>query len=187
MSIFALLLLVGAAAQPSPSEPPCIFDGADLRTHEGATVDGCSSLSNKSVAVYFSGEWCPLCRRFTPALREFHERYHDSVEVVFVSSDANREDADQHFARSQGNWLQLAYDDAVAAKLKRKHRVWSGREVGTFGYNRRSGVPCVVVIDVQGDEVAFLAGERFGAAALREWEPEQAARWPAGASIKAEL
>ena len=49
--------------------------------------------------------------------------------------------------------------------------------MGTFGAGRRSGVPAVVVVDAQGEEVAFLPAEREGASALarfsRGWR-----RWP---------
>ena len=38
-------------------------------------------------------------------------------------------------------------------------------------------MPCVVVIDSEGNEQSFIQGERFGAAALHEWEPETATRW----------
>jgi len=50
-------------------------------------------------------------------------------------------------------------------------------EMGTFGARRRSGVPAIVVVDAQGEEVAFLPAEREGASTLarfsREWR-----RWP---------
>ena len=120
-------------------------------------------------------------RRFTPALRDFYRRFEHSpnpIEVVFVSSDSTAHDAGKHFAGAHGSWLSLAWGDPLAAALKRRHRVWSGREVGTFGASRRAGVPSVVVINPQGEELAFLAGERYGAAALMEWEPAKTMEWP---------
>ena len=95
-----------------------------------------------------------------------------------MSSDASARDAEKHFAGEQGTWLSLRWDDPLAASLKRRHRVWSGREINQFGFERRSGVPCVIVINPQGEELAFLAGERYGAAALKEWEPAKAMTWP---------
>ena len=73
--------------------------------------------------------------------------------------------------------------DAIAAQLKRRHKIWSGREISTFGFGRRSGVPAVVVIDPTGAELGFMPGEREGAAALREWEPHDYRAWP----VKSEL
>jgi hypothetical protein len=116
---------------------------------------------------------------------------------VFISSDMSQADANEHYAHQSGGWLALAWDDPLAAALKRRRardaapstcalrgacvsalppplpmhtvfaradRVWSGREVETFGFRRRSGVPAVVVIDPSGSEVAFLPGERYGGA-----------------------
>ena len=151
-------------AASTASEAPCVFETARLFNETGHAVT-CADLGGLSVALYFAGEWCPLCRRFTPALRAFHARWNSSVQIVFISSDSSAEDAREHYAHQMGGWLALAWDDPVAAKLKRQHRVWSGREVGTFGYHRRSGVPAVVVVDPSGAEVAFLPGERWGAAA----------------------
>ena len=87
-------------------------------------------------------------------------------------------EAEQHFAQTQGGWLALDWDDPLNAKLKKKHRVWSGREVTDFGFGRRAGVPTVVVIDKDGEELAFLQSERYGSAALLEWEPKAKSAWP---------
>ena len=89
-----LMLIAGLLSLCEASEemPRCIFAGASLRTRSGAEV-GCRELGGKSVALYFAGEWCPLCRRFTPALHSFHEQYRDTMQVVFVSSDMSQDDA----------------------------------------------------------------------------------------------
>ena len=172
------LTVIGCVELVSSADgSPCVFDGSTLHDKHHVKVS-CADLAGKHVALYFAGEWCPLCRRFTPALREFHEKYKEEVALVFVTSDVSAKDAEQHFSGSQGDWLALAWGDPLVSDLKRKHRVWSGREIGEFGPLRRSGVPCVVVISRQGDEVSFIAGERYGAAALREWEPAGTAKWP---------
>ena len=74
----------------------------------------------------------------------------------------------------------LDWDDPLGAQLKKRHGVWSMREVRTYGlFGRRSGVPAVVVVDPTGAELAFLPGERHGAAALMEWDPHDAQQmWP---------
>ena len=71
----------------------------------------------------------------------------------------------------------LSSSDDAPAKLKRQHRIWSGREVMQFGLNRRSGVPAVVVVDSAGGEVAFMAAERDGASALKSYRSDWR-RWP---------
>ena len=173
----ALVLLAASLAAAQPQA--CIFEGSTLKNATGDKVP-CSALVGQSVALYFAGEWCPLCRRFTPALKHFYGQYHNEVALVFVSSDDSADEAREHYKRQTTgltwsfNWLSLDWGDPLAAELKKKHKVWSGREVGTFGFGRRSGVPCVVVIDREGRELSFLQGERYGAAALREWEPKAA-------------
>ena len=169
------LTLHATLSAPQPGGA-CIFAGATLRNHTGGLV-GCQRFAGRQVALYFAGEWCPLCRRFTPALRQFHSRYADSVDIVFVSSDSSAEEAQQHFEHGQGDWVALDWADPLSAKLKRQHRVWSGREVMQFGMNRRSGVPAVVVVDSAGGEVAFMAAERDGASALKSYRSDWR-RWP---------
>ena len=54
-------------------------------------MDSSTALEKKSVALYFAGEWCPMCRDFTPVLTEFMKDKADKT-VVFVSSDFTKED-----------------------------------------------------------------------------------------------
>ena len=56
----------------------CIFDGAQLTDQHGKHVT-CGQLSGRAVALYFAGEWCPLCRRFTPALKKFYKLHGENV------------------------------------------------------------------------------------------------------------
>ena len=54
-----LCLLSTFAAPTQPQQ--CLFSGASLRNHSGARVE-CSRFAGRQVALYFAGEWCPLCR-----------------------------------------------------------------------------------------------------------------------------
>ena len=54
-----LCLLSPLAAPMQPQQ--CLFSGAALRNHSGARVE-CSRFAGRQVALYFAGEWCPLCR-----------------------------------------------------------------------------------------------------------------------------
>ena len=173
-----MLRLLCAMLAATPATASCVFQNARLYNESGHTVT-CDDLGGLSVALYFAGEWCPLCRRFTPALRAFREKWSGSVQIVFISSDFSEAAMKEHYAHQLGGWIALAWDDPLAATLKRRYKVWSNTEVGTFGFNKRSGVPAVVVIDHTGAELAFLPGERHGAVALLEWDPgDQMRRWP---------
>ena len=76
--------------------------------------------------------------------------------------------------------MQRAKRQRAEAELKRKHAVWAGSECFTFGMNRRSGVPALVVLGQSGEEVAFVDAERRGPQALQKWPPS--GEWTAAAA-----
>lgn len=63
--------------------------------------------------LYFSAHWCPPCRVFTPQLVGFYEdlkEQNDSqFEVVFVSSDRDRDSWQKYF--NDMPWLALPFED----------------------------------------------------------------------------
>ena len=81
-----MLRLLCAMLAATPATASCVFENARLYNESGHMVT-CDDLGGLSVALYFAGEWCPLCRRFTPALRAFREKWSGSVQIVFISSD----------------------------------------------------------------------------------------------------
>jgi nucleoredoxin len=124
-------------------------------------------LHHKQVALYFAAGWCPMCTRFEPALLQFREKAAaiTPVEIIYVSSDRTATDQ----AKRVADLHMLSIPFGATAELKKKYRIWSGSESGTFGTGRRSGVPALVVLDRDGHELAFLAAEAKGVAALRDW------------------
>eukprot|EP00438_Fugacium_kawagutii_P003178 Skav218023 [mRNA] locus=scaffold214:2289:6239:- [translate_table: standard] len=74
---------------------------------------------------------------------------------------------------------------AVLDALKRKFRLWGGKEKPTFGEGRRGGIPALVVINEAGDEVKYLDAESKGAAALEEWFYCEHSQFIADALLKA--
>ncbi|KAK7198273.1 tryparedoxin 4 [Novymonas esmeraldas] len=79
------------------------------------TVAAADALAGKThVLVYFSAHWCPPCRSFTPRLKEFYDRHHDThrFEVLFVSSDNSAEEMMSYLGAHHGDWLALSYHDA---------------------------------------------------------------------------
>lgn len=87
------------------------------------------------------------------------------VEIIYVSSDRTANDQ----AKRMADLKMLSIPFGATAELKQRYRIWSGAESGTFGTGRRSGVPALVVLDRDGHELAFLAAESKGAAALQDW------------------
>ena len=126
-------------------------------------------LRHKRVALYFAAGWCPMCTRFEPSLMQFVQACEDSgkpVELVYVSSDKSVADQVAR-VKALNNMLAVPFDKAAA--FKTKYRIWSGSETPQFGRDRRSGVPALVVLDRDGEELAFVAAEAQGVQALGTW------------------
>ena len=84
-----LCLLSTFAAPTQPQQ--CLFSGASVRNHSGARVE-CNRFAGRQVALYFAGEWCPLCRCLDAELDPTH---HASValatDVTHGCSGASRQ------------------------------------------------------------------------------------------------
>ena len=124
--------------------------------------------AGKSVALYFAGDWCPMCRDFTPQLNQFMEKHPDK-RIIFVSSDFSKDEYDKHRSTLPGSMLSVPYGSPMQDSLKKGFRLWGGKESPTFGDGRRGGIPALVVISADGDEVKYLDAESKGAAALQDW------------------
>lgn len=134
-----------------------------------AVPDLDSKLDNKRVAFFFTAGWCPMCTSFEPSLIAFRQAAADSgkpVELIYVTSDRN-EDACRQRASSL-EMMTVPFGDE-ADKLKRQYNIWAGSESFQFGFGRRSGVPACVVLDRNGQELAFIAAESQGSKALGSW------------------
>jgi len=110
-----------------------------------------------------------MCTSFEPSLTEFLQTAKDSgkeVELIYVPSDRSPENALQ---RGKALGMACVPYGEDADKIKKEFRVWAGSESGKLGTDRRSGVPAIVVLDSKGDEMAFLAAESQGPAALKSW------------------
>ncbi|DBA00003.1 TPA: hypothetical protein N0F65_002006 [Lagenidium giganteum] len=65
----------------------------------------------KIIGLYFSGSYCPPCKKFTPILaqvyEEIQEEYED-FEIVFVSSDKEIEKFNEYYAGMP--WLAFPWE-----------------------------------------------------------------------------
>ena len=69
---------------------------------------------DKILGIYFSAEWCPPCKGFTPKLVEFYKTFGDKgsnikFEVVFVSWDKDETAYKEHFETMP--WLALPWGE----------------------------------------------------------------------------
>jgi len=71
-----------------------------------------TDLNNSNIiGLYFSGSYCPPCQVFTPILSEVYtelKNLNKSIEIVFISSDKDKESFDLYY--SQMPWLALPYE-----------------------------------------------------------------------------
>jgi nucleoredoxin len=115
-----------------------VLNGAKI-IGNGQELKG-ESLLGKVFAFYFSAHWCPPCRGFTPQLAQWYTKDLKSkgLEVVFVSSDKDKEQFEDYFKDMP--WLALDFEDR-----KRKAQLSN-----MFGVR---GIPALVIIDEDGSVI----------------------------------
>ncbi|KAF4321182.1 hypothetical protein BBO99_00005127 [Phytophthora kernoviae] len=84
----------------------------ELQLKNGEVVPTSQALDGKKViGLYFSGHYCPPCRKFTPLLdvvySDIKDAGHTDVEIVFVSSDKEEGKFKEYYEEMP--WLALPY------------------------------------------------------------------------------
>ena len=125
---------------------------------EGNEVE-LSSLEGKLVALYFSAQWCPPCRAFTPGLVEFRNENADEFQVVFISSDRSAADMQKYMKDYKMDFLAVPYTAPARGTL--------GRHFGV------RGIPTLIILDDKGNVISRdgrgdLTRDREGA--LAAWQ-----------------
>ena len=67
----------------------------------------------KVVAMYFSGNWCPPCRGFTPLLRKFYTAVNEkgkNFQIIYVSVDQDESEFKHAFKGMPWVGLPYSYD-----------------------------------------------------------------------------
>jgi len=118
-------------------------------------VDSDSIGSKDYYAIYYSAQWCPPCRKFTPKLVDFYNEaigHHDNIEVIFVSSDQNEDKMEAYMKKAGMSWLALDFDKKDN-KSSKKLNSYVGR-----------GIPHLVVVDKNGKVLSdsVVDGEYVG-------------------------
>lgn len=84
----------------------------ELFNKENTTVPTTEALAKKKIiGVYFSGHYCPPCRKFTPILANVYDEIkenHDDFEIVFVSSDKEEAKFTEYYEEMP--WVALPYE-----------------------------------------------------------------------------
>jgi len=109
-----------------------------LLDNKGKEVSS-SVLGDKIVGIYFSAQWCPPCRHFTPTLVNFRNSNNKDFEVVFVSSDRSSGDQLKYMDKYGMKWYTLPHGSKSANNLKKKFEV--------------RGIPALVIVDSKGNTI----------------------------------
>ncbi|UIZ22929.1 hypothetical protein KXD40_003747 [Peronospora effusa] len=84
----------------------------ELMLKSGEVVPTSQALAGKKViGLYFSGHYCPPCRKFTPLLDLVYKNIktagHEDMEIIFVSSDKEEAKFIEYFEEMP--WIALPY------------------------------------------------------------------------------
>jgi thiol-disulfide isomerase/thioredoxin len=107
-------------------------------------------------AIYFSAGWCGPCHRFTPKLVNFYRHMkplHGNFEVIFVSNDRDDRGMLDYMRELSMPWPAIRFSEIKGLPEIRKYE--------------GPGIPCLVIIDAQGQVVAdsYVNGQYVGASA----------------------
>jgi len=87
--------------------------GDDLMNEDGKTYSKVSDCqkNNKYLILYFSTEWCPWCKEYTPKLAKYYNDHHEAknFELIFVSQDKERQTFNRYFKTMP--WKAIPYID----------------------------------------------------------------------------
>lgn len=128
--------------------------GGDLVAMQGNKVkkfDSSSLAQTRYFAIYYSAEWCPPCRAFTPDLVKWYQQTkpaNPQFELIFVSSDQSEAQMEKYITGDKMPWPALDFN---------KKR--SNRALTKYAGN---GIPCLVLVDASGKVLSHsYEGEKY--------------------------
>jgi nucleoredoxin len=131
--------------------------GDKLVTASGEEIST-SSLNAPLYGIYFSAEWCPPCRAFTPNLVDFQKANEGNFQVIFVSFDRTAEAQEKYMTGYKMPWPAIPFGAEQGKALAEKFRV--------------RGIPSLIILNAEGklvstDGRAEVLGNPSGA--ISEW------------------
>lgn len=149
------LLAEAPAASATTAQPQggaSVFDDVlenKLVQLTGQSVKKAASVAKptKYYVFYYSASWCGPCQQYTPSLVELYNKIkpgNSKFELVFVSSDREDESMEGYMEDKAMPWPALKLSSVQGFKKKFNHSV--------------TGIPSVVVCDLEGNVVAKTTG-----------------------------
>jgi thiol-disulfide isomerase/thioredoxin len=149
---------------------------------KGTLLDGVEldweSYRGKVVLVDFWATWCGPCRQEVPNVLRLYHAYHEKgFEVVGVSLDSSRDQAESYIEQYELPWPNLFSE-------KENERSWEHPMAVYYGV---TGIPLAVLIDREGKVVSLLARGENLARELRRLLGEPLAQSQTGADPLVQL
>ncbi len=135
--------------------------GNSLVDSRGRRVSTDALAGREKIGIYFSAQWCPPCRAFTPSLVDAYNELQEEgkpFEIVFVSSDRTPQDMRTYMRDYNMNFLAVRHGRKEAEELSNR-----------FGVR---GIPRLVIIDSSGNVLSENARNdvaNSGRAAYDNW------------------
>lgn len=113
---------------------------------KGNAIVGKEAIAGKTLGIYFSAHWCPPCRGFTPELARHYKAYKERglpFEIIFSTGDRTEKDFKGYYEEMQeagGDWLAIPWANSAQR----------GELDSLFSV---SGIPCLVIVDENGQVV----------------------------------
>jgi nucleoredoxin len=94
--------------------------------------------NTKLIGLYFSGHYCPPCKKFTPILAEVYDEIKNNntkdIEIIFISSDKEKESFNKYY--NDMPWLALPYEKRnIKQQLCEKFNIKTIPALIFFNYN----------------------------------------------------
>lgn len=94
------------ASDEREEESDVIIIPETLLNMDGESVSS-DQLKKKYIGLYFSASWCGPCRKFTPRLIEFRNKFEDDFEVILIGADGSAKAQANYMRKYSMPWLAM--------------------------------------------------------------------------------
>ena len=105
-SLSVSLITKVLASDDKEEESDVIIIPETLLNIDGESVSS-DLLKKKYIGLYFSASWCGPCRKFTPRLIEFRNKFQDGFEVILIGADGSAKAQANYMKKYSMPWLAM--------------------------------------------------------------------------------